>query len=74
MMNPNIFTRLPLSSADSTNVAQNMNATGRFGIYTPPTQSQRAAVIASRIEALNSAPVWIRREQLDLFEPMTCRV
>jgi hypothetical protein len=65
MMAPDIFTRLPLASADSTNVAQNKSLTGRFGIYVPPTASQRAAVIADRIEAHNSAPCWERpRQQL----------
>lgn len=30
----------------------------RFGTYLPPTAAQRGAVIAERIEAQNSAPVW----------------
>lgn len=58
MMDPAIFGKLPLSSADSTNAAQNSGSTSRFGIYTPPTSAQRAAVIAERIEAFNSAPIW----------------
>ena len=33
----------------------------RFGAYTPPTAAQRAAVIADRIEAHNSAPIWTRQ-------------
>ena len=67
MMDPEIFTRLPLSSADSTNVAQNKNLIRRFGIYPAPTQSQRAAVIASRIEAQNSAAYWQTQQQKVLF-------
>ena len=58
MLDPEVFSRLPLASADSTNAAVNCSASSRFGIYTPPTSSQRAAVIADRIEAHNSAPVW----------------
>jgi hypothetical protein len=68
MMAPDIFTRLPLASADSTNVAQNKNLQGRFGIYCPPTASQRAAVIAERIEAHNSAPVWESPAQKIMFD------
>ena len=51
-----IFTRLPLSSADSTNAAVNSGSLSRFGSYLPPTVAQRAEVIAERIEANNSAP------------------
>lgn len=58
MLDPQVFTRLPLASADSTNAGMNCGAIDRFGMYPPPTSSQRAAVIAERIEANNSAPVW----------------
>lgn len=61
MMDPEIFTRLPLASADSTNAAVNCGSLSRFGSYMPPTAAQRAAVIAERIEAQNSAPVWERQ-------------
>lgn len=59
MLDPEVFTRLPLASADSTNAAVNCGSLGRFGSYLPPTASQRAEVIAARIEAYNSAPRWI---------------
>lgn len=62
MMNPKIFTRLPLSSADSTNAARNSNQLKRFGQYKPPTRGQRAAAIADRIEVFNSSPIWIPNE------------
>lgn len=58
MLDPAIFTKLPFSSADSTNASVNSGSVGRFGMYTPPTSSQRAAVIAERIETHNSAHVW----------------
>lgn len=67
MLNPDIFTRLPLSSADSTNAAVNCGSLKRFGMYLPPTSSQRAAVIAERIESNNSSHVYISANQLDLF-------
>lgn len=68
MLDPQIFTRLPLASADSTNAAVNCGSLDRFGIYTPPTAAQRAAVIAERIEQHNSAAVWqALPEQTDIF-------
>jgi hypothetical protein len=60
MMSPDIFTKLPLASVDSTNAAVNAGSLNRFGMYQPPTTAQRAAVIADRIEHHNSAPVWMR--------------
>jgi hypothetical protein len=61
MLNPKIFTKLPLASADSTNVARHCGDTDNFGWYVPPTVSQRAVVIAQRIEIHNSAPIWANR-------------
>lgn len=66
MLDPQIFSRLPFASADSTNAAVNGGSVSRFGIYVPPTAGQRAAVIADRIEAHNSAPVWTRSGQVEL--------
>ncbi|CAI10247.1 hypothetical protein ebA7273 [Aromatoleum aromaticum EbN1] len=63
MLDPEIFTRLPLASADSTNAAVNCGSLSRFGSYLPPTAAQRAAVIAERIESQNSAPAWLRQER-----------
>lgn len=58
MLNPKVFSRLPLSSADSVNASLNAGSLSRFGLYVPPSRSQRANVIADRIESFNSAPVW----------------
>lgn len=58
MLDPEIFTRLPLASADSTNAAVNCGSLDRFGMYLAPTAAQRAATIADRIEVNNSAAVW----------------
>lgn len=66
MLNPAIFTLLPFSSADSTNAAVNGGSISRFGQYTPPTASQRASVIADRIEANNSAPTWLPEDQVEM--------
>ncbi|HBO8375001.1 hypothetical protein [Pseudomonas aeruginosa] len=66
MLDPAVFSRLPLASADSTNAGANGGSISRFGMYTPPTAGQRAAVIADRIEAHTSAPVWQRETQIEL--------
>lgn len=59
MLDPRIVERYPLASADSTNAVRNSSSLKRFGMYTPPTASQRMEVIASRIEAIQSPSVWI---------------
>jgi len=66
MLDPAIFTRIPLASADSTNAAVNCGSVSRFGMYPAPTAAQRAAVIAERIEANNSAASWYGCEQIEL--------
>lgn len=63
MLDPSVFTRLPFTSADSTNAVVNGGSLSRFGSYVPPTRAQRAAVIAERVEAYNSAHCWIGYEQ-----------
>lgn len=56
MLNPAIFSKLPLSSADSTNIARNIGIDQAWrGTYTPPTKEMRAAVMRARIESVNSA-------------------
>ncbi len=68
MLNPDLCRHLPLSSADSTNAVQNSSNFSRYGSYLPPTASQRMAVIADRMEACQSAPLWIARpEPVPLF-------
>lgn len=58
MLNPKIFSRFPFSSADSTNVAQNMGNVTRWKNYAPVSKEMRAAVLADRIESFNSSARW----------------
>jgi hypothetical protein len=77
MLDPAIFTKMPLSSADSTNAAINSGSVSRFGMYPPPTAGQRAEVIANRIEAHQSATIWNRRpiqQSLDFSADANCCV
>jgi len=67
MLDPQVFSRLPLSSADSTNAGVNCGSIGRFGTYPSPNAFQRATVIADRIESFNSAHCWTKQRQQELF-------
>lgn len=61
MLNPKVFTKLPLASADSTNASVNCNSkVWDKSVYKPATAAQRAQVIADRVEAHNSASLFDR--------------
>ena len=61
MLDPDVFTRLPFASADSTNIGRNVgiDSNWRNGNYPPPTKEARAMVMRQRIEAHNSAQKWV---------------
>lgn len=62
MLNPDVFTRFPFASADSTNIAQNIGIDSAWkGTYTPPTKEARAAIMRERIESQQSAIFWDRK-------------
>lgn len=59
MLNPDIFTRLPFASADSTNIAKNIGIDNKWrGTYTPPSKDVRATVLRLRIESQQSVTFW----------------
>lgn len=59
MLWPQAFTQIPLSSADSTNVARNIGIDSAWtGSYLPPTKAWRGMTIAERIEMHNSPATW----------------
>jgi hypothetical protein len=59
MLNPELFGRLPLSSADSTNVCRNVQLDSKWiGPYAPNSKRVRGLVLVDRIESHNAAPVW----------------
>jgi len=72
MLDVRVFARLPLSSADSTNIARNVGIDKRWtGSYRPPTKAARGQIIRQRIESVNSSDVLMKLEtstQADLFE------
>lgn len=64
MLSRDIFERLPLRSADSTNVAQNH---GGERVYRAPSEIQRAELIAGNIELATAATTWrFQPQQLSL--------
>lgn len=68
MLNPEVFKHLPLASADSTNAVRNSSSCSRFGMYKPPNASTRMAIIAERIEAHQSAALWIAPPSDETFQ------
>jgi len=59
MLDVAVFSRLPFASADSTNIARNVNLDSRWtGSYTPPTKESRAAILRARIESHNAPARW----------------
>jgi hypothetical protein len=62
MLNPDVFTRLPFGSADSTNIAQNIGIDSAWrGTYTPADKPSRALVMRGRIESHNASTFWIEQ-------------
>jgi hypothetical protein len=62
MLNPDVFSRVPLASADSTNIARNVGIDSKWlGTYSPPTKAARAAVMRARIESHNAPARWSRQ-------------
>lgn len=56
MLNKEIFKHVPLSSADSTNVARNIGIDKNWrGAYSPRSKETRASILVERIESFNSS-------------------
>lgn len=62
MLDPTVFSHLPLASADSTNVARNIGIDSAWrGSYSPHSQRMRALILQERIERHASAARWCRK-------------
>lgn len=62
MLNPVVFSHLPLASADSCNVARNIGIDDAWrGTYVPASKAERALILAGRIESHASATRWNRK-------------
>lgn len=59
MLDPVVFSHIPFSSADSTNVARNIGIDKAWtGAYAPRSKSVRARILIDRIEGHGSAASW----------------
>jgi hypothetical protein len=59
MLNPEVFTRLPFASADSTNIGRNIGIDQAWkGTYSPPTKEARSLLMRQRIESQNAPDRW----------------
>ena len=73
MLDPTVFSHLPLASADSTNVARNIGIDNAWrGTYVPQSREVRAAIMMERIEGHCSAARWCTassgtQQNLELF-------
>ena len=66
MLNPEVFTKIPFSSADSTSVGRNVGIDSAWkGTFQPPDKEWRALILAARIEAFNSANFWQQQPEQD---------
>lgn len=62
MLNPDVYTKFPFASADSTNIGQNIGIDSAWrGTYTPPTKEARAAIMRERIESNQSPQFWDKK-------------
>jgi len=62
MLDPEVYTRFPFASADSTNVARNIGIDMKWkGTYLPANKAARAQVLRERIESQQSPTFWDRK-------------
>jgi hypothetical protein len=73
MLDPGVFSKIPLASADSTSVARNVGLDDRWkGRYVPQSRTIRALILMERVERHASASRWNRSvigayQNMDLF-------
>ncbi len=59
MLDPAVFSRLPLASADSTTIGRKLGIDNEWRTrHAPPTKEARAAVLRARIESFNAPARW----------------
>jgi hypothetical protein len=64
MLNPKVFTKIPLHSGDSSNASVNSGVCMKKGVHPSLERWQGSERIARRIEAYQSAPIWSRENIL----------
>ena len=62
MLDPDVFTKFPFASADSTNIGRNIGIDSKWrGSYQPKTKECRALVMRDRTEAYQPVVLWDRK-------------
>jgi hypothetical protein len=70
MLDPGVFSKIPLASADSTNVARNVGIDSAWRqSYAPRSRAMRALILMERIERHASAAYW-DREAIGAYQNM----
>ena len=70
MLDPGVFSKLPLASADSCNVARNVGFDSKWkGAYVPHSKAMKALIIMERTERHASASRW-NSEVIDDYQNM----
>jgi hypothetical protein len=68
MLDGAVVSRVPLASADSTNIARNIGIDRAWrGTYLPATKEARALVLRGRIESVHAPAEWAESQQLCLL-------
>lgn len=69
MLDPQVFTRFPFASADSTNIGRNIGLDKKWaGPYKPPTKEARVETMRARVEAYNAPTVYDFTRHPEQFE------
>ena len=59
MLNPRVFSKIPFSSADSTNIGRNVGIDVHWkGTYSPTNKDVRAMILRERVESHNAPSIW----------------
>ena len=71
MLDPDVFSKFPFASADSTNIGRNIGLDVKWGgPYAPPTKESRVQVMRDRVEAVNAPACYqFQAEQFELVTP-----
>ncbi len=68
MLDARVVARVPLASADSTNIARNIGIDSAWrGSYLPATKEARAVVLRGRIESHHAPSSWLGETQMELI-------
>lgn len=69
MLDPQVFSRFPFASADSTNIGRNIGIDQAWrGPYAPPTKESRVQLMRARVESVNAPSAYDFMPQMELLQ------